>query len=303
MLDEAAVLTGMAALEGSRLEQAGAMDDAWEWYRAILRCSRLVGRHGCLAQRILGANIHALAARLIVRWAADPRVGAGLLRRALHDTLAADTLTPPVSEAVKIGHLLCLRSLESVTSYQKMMLSLGRPYPLFGGRQNGLLDQLLPWTVKVPLQRFRVAMSNEVERSRRAIRLLDANWLAQADRPPGRQAPLAMRRPTWIHANDPTAPAAARAVSPEVLARAIDRLEITFLLDSGNDPGDPPWGERGELTRERRRRSALIVRLAAEVYRREHGEPPASAGALLDSILKELPEGIAADDPIPAGPE
>jgi hypothetical protein len=135
------------------------------------------------------------------------------------------------------------------------------------------------------------------------FRLLDANWLAQADRPPGRQAPLAMRRPIWIHSSDPTAPAAARAVSPEVLARAIGRLEIAFLLDSGDDPGDAPWGERGELTRERLRRSVLIVRLAAELYRREHGAPPATAGALLGPILKELPEGVAADDPIPAGLE
>jgi hypothetical protein len=204
---------------------------------------------------------------------------------------------------VKIDHLSCLRSFESVASYQKMMLSLGRPFPLLGGRQNGLLDQLLPWTVKVSLQRFRVALSNDVERSRRAFRLLDANWLAQADRPPGRQAPVAVRRPIWIHANDPTAPAAARAVSPEVLARAIERLEFAFLLGDGNDLVDPPWGERGELTRERRRRSELIVRLAAELYRREHRAAPATAGALLGSILQELPEGIAADDSIPAGLE
>jgi hypothetical protein len=55
--------------------------------------------------------------------------------------------------------------------------------------------------------------------------------------------------------------------------------------------------------RERRRRAVLVVRLAAELYRREHGKPPATAGALLGPVLKELPEGIAADDPIPHGLE
>ena len=74
-----------------------------------------------------------------------------------------------------------------------------------------------------------------------------------------------------------------------------------FGLDP--DPGDPPWEGDGELARERRHRSVLIVRLAAELYRREHGAAPATAGALLGTVLKELPDGIAAADPIPAGLE
>ena len=118
------------------------------------------------------------------------------------------------------------------------MMDFGQPIPLLGGRQPGLLDQLVPWRgVKLPLQRIRLGLNNEPERTRRVFRLLFANWLAQADRPPSRQAPLAMRRPSWIHADDPTAPAAARAVSPEVLARALDRLEIAFLFDAGGEPG------------------------------------------------------------------
>ena len=275
-----AILAAMAALEGSRLEEAGALEDAWHWYRAILRCSRLIGRHGLFIQRLIGARIHALAARLILRWAADPRVGADQLRRALHDTLTADALTPPVSEMVKISYMAGLNSSQDMRTYERMRYSFGHPFPLLGGRQYGLLDQLVPWSgVKRPLLRFRLGVTDELERTRRVFRLLHANWLAQADRPPARQAPLAIRRPTWIHADDPTAPAAARAVSPEVLARALDRLEIAFLFDSGSEPGDPPWGERGELTRERRRRSVLIVRLAAELYRREHGAAPATAGA------------------------
>ena len=47
----------------------------------------------------------------------------------------------------------------------------------------------------------------------------------------------------------------------------------------------------------------LIVRLAAELYRREHGVAPATAGTLLGTVLEELPEGIAAADPVPAGLE
>ena len=47
----------------------------------------------------------------------------------------------------------------------------------------------------------------------------------------------------------------------------------------------------------------LIAKLAAELYRREQGKPPANAGLLLDGYLKELPEGIKPDDPVPPGTE
>jgi hypothetical protein len=294
------VLAAMAAMEGSRLEEAGARDQAWDWYRAMLRSSRLIGRHGVLVERVMGAKIHALAARCILRWAADPRVDAGLLRRALHDTLAADALTPPVSEAVRLDYLCCLHSTDSMKNYERELVGLQRIRPLLGGRQEGMLDRVVPWPVRLHAQRLHLHASNELERSRRAFRLLYANWLAQLDRPAGRRAPLAVRTPFW-YADDPSLPAAARAVRPEFLAETLQRLQIGFQESDFDRP--PPWEDRGVLGRERRRRSVLIVRLAAEVYRREHGADPATAGALLGTALEELPEGIAAGDPIPAGLE
>ena len=36
-----------------------------------------------------------------------------------------------------------------------------------------------------------------------------------------------------------------------------------------------------------------LVKLAAELYRREKGRAPARAGELLEGYLKELPEGIS----------
>ena len=190
-----------------------------------------------------------------------------------------------------------------MTNFESTMRDFGRVLPLLGGRQPGVLDQLVQWpAVRYPIQRFRLRASNDEERSRRAIRLLFANWLAQADRPASGRARLAIRKPTWIYADDPSAPAAARAVIPELLAKALDRTEIArFLFGLDPDPGDPPWEGQGALARERRHRSVLIVRLAAELYRREHGAVPATAGMLLGTVLEELPDGIAAEDPIPAG--
>jgi hypothetical protein len=110
LIEDARVFAGMAALEGSRLEESGAPEDAWDWYCAMVRSSRLIGRHGSLVQRLFGAKIHDLAVRCILRWASDPRVGAAPLRRALDDTLAADALTPPVSVSLKCTYLLCLNT-------------------------------------------------------------------------------------------------------------------------------------------------------------------------------------------------
>jgi hypothetical protein len=61
-----------------------------------------------------------------------------------------------------------------------------------------------------------------------------------------------------------------------------------------------PWEGNGLLAREPKRRAVLTVKLAAELYRREKGHSPATAGSLLGSYLKVLPEGIMPDDPIPA---
>jgi hypothetical protein len=130
--------------------------------------------------------------------------------------------------------------------------------------------------------------------------------LSQIDRPIAQRAPVALRSPILLYAPDPTAPPAARALPPEELAKALEQSALARHIFADYPFQDPslairtvPWEEGGWLTRERRRRSALIVRLAAELYRREKGQPPAAAGALLGAYLKELPEGIVAGDPIP----
>jgi hypothetical protein len=302
LLEDARTLAALAALEGSRLEGAGVKDGARGWYLAILRSSRLVGRHGSLVQRVYGAKIHALAARCILRWAADPGVDAGLLRRALAETLAADALTSPLSDAIKIDYLICQWDLADLGHFENTLREFGRRLPLLG---EGALDQfVLSPVVRNSAQRFRLIATNDVERSRRAIQLLFANWLAQADRPAAGRAPLAIQEPTWIYVDDPSAPPAARAVKPDVLRRAIGQTTIArFFFGSEFMQGGPPWERDGVLARERRGRSVLIVRLAAELYRREHGASPASTGALVGPYLEELPGGIDSGDAIPKAVE
>jgi hypothetical protein len=256
-----------------------------------------VGRHG--GARYVGAHVHEQASRRILRWAADPRVDAGQLRKALEDTLAADALTPPLSEAIKLEYL-SFRGSDGI----RVLRDYGIPLPAVPGGEHGPLQEMANFVGAGGSARLAwLLANNNVERSQPAIRLLYANWLAQVDRPAAQRAPVAMEDPVLIYAWDPTAPAADRAVAPERLARAIERnpyaRAILFVDHAQHHPfRPPPWEGNGLLARERRRRSAMIVRLAAECYRREHGAAPPTAGTLLGSYLKELPEGIATGDPI-----
>ncbi len=139
----------LAGLEGSRLEEQGKMEEAWTWYRAMLRSSRHVGRHGVIIERLVGGRIHELSSGRILHWAADPRVDAVLLRRAVADTLAADALTVPLSENLKLEYLMCLRDLQELR-----LIATDLPMP--GGRF-GWFEQMVKATGgKKPLQQMRL---------------------------------------------------------------------------------------------------------------------------------------------------
>ncbi len=304
VVSELRLLAQMAGLEGSHDEETGAMEDAWLWYRAMLRSSRHVGRHGVIIERLVGAIIHENATARIGHWAADPRVDAGLMRRALDDTLAADALTPPLSETLKLEYLMYVRDLQEL----RVMIA---EVPLPGGRF-GWFEQVVAATgAKPQVQRLHLAATNDVERSRRALRLVFANWLAQVDKPVKERAPIAIRKPTLIYASDPGAPSAANALDPQNLDRIIGQTSLGQVIlrpvDLSFGGGTPmtkaPWEDDGPLAREPRRRAAMIVRLAAELYRREHGRLPATAGELRGGYLKDLPHGFSDHDSIPASLE
>ena len=293
----------LAELEGSRHEEQGELDEAWIWYKALLRSSRHVGRRGILIERLFGAAVFEEAARRIIHWAEDPKLTPQLLRRALADTLAADALTEPLSDTMKRDYIVCLRDLSEL----RVMVS---EIPMPGG-PTGLFEKIVASCgAKTQVQRIRLRATNDVERSRRVLRLLYANWLPQVDKLEDQRAPIAIRTPTLIYAPDPTAPPSSSAVAPEDLDRAIGQtllaqqfLRPMYWIEAQDMKPWSGWAWQGEgsLAHEPRRRAVLIVKLAAELYRREHGKPPANSGLLLDRYLKKLPVGIERDEPIPAG--
>jgi hypothetical protein len=294
--EDVSLLVRLASLEGSRLEQDGKMSDAWIWYRAMLRSSRHVGMHGAIIERVIGANMQKMAAERILHWAADPRTDAKVLRRALGDVLVADAMTPPLSRALKLEYLMFLRDL-------KDLRVLVTEIPMPGGRFGWFEQMVKASGVKPQAQRVRLHATNDVERSRRVFRLLFANWLAQVDKPVSERVPIAIEKPTVIFAADPEAPFAARAVSPEVLDAAIDRTafasEVLHPPPGAGSLHNAPFFSKGILALEPRRRAVLIVKLAAVLFSREQGRPPATAGELLGRYLEQLPREIKSDEPIP----
>ncbi len=306
LMQEVFIHNALAALEGSRLEEQGKMAEAWVWYRAMLRSSRMVGRHAGLVERRYGAKMHERAAKRILRWAEDPRVDAEMLRRALEDVQAADRLTAPVSDSLKLEYLLLSRELN------ELKLVSGE-IPLPGGK-DGVLEHVVPGQWRGTVQKYRFTASNDIERSRRVIRFLFTNWLAQVDKPAAERAPRTRIGEIYLYEFGKSVPRQARDVSPEMMNRAIDETVLARWifreiaqdprwLGSKNDFALGAWEGDGFFARERRRGSVLIVKLAADFYRREKGRAPARAGELLEGYLEELPEGILRDDVIPAGIE
>ena len=73
----------LALLEAARLASEGHVVEAWDWYRATLRTSRLIGMHAGLIPRLVGVATHAIATEAVIPWSARPELTAADLRRAL----------------------------------------------------------------------------------------------------------------------------------------------------------------------------------------------------------------------------
>ncbi len=251
------------------------MAEAWVWYRAMLRSSRMVGRHAGLVERRYGAKMHELAAKRILRWAADPRVDAAMLRRALDDALAADRLTAPISDALKLEYLIDASGIE------RTELPFPRGSVAWAGTVECLIESCPRGRCGRGSQQFRFRATNDTERSRRVIRFLFTNWLAQVDKPAAERAPSTKDRGNLsLRVSTDLLPREARDISPETIESS-DRRDAAGAVDVCARTSDSPismnsafcaWEGDGFFARERKRRSVLIVKLAAELYRREQRE-------------------------------
>ena len=222
-------LMGLTLLEGSRRQESGDTAGAWECYRAVLRMTTHVRRRGSLTQRydLNRGNRWLQQLQRLTTWAADPRTTIPQLDGALKEVLKNEPRTEWDSFALKYGYLAIMRSLEQPV-HTFVQEDVGWEYTY------RLDDMQLSEGMVGHLDAAHRFLLREPERSRRVLRLLCANWLAQVatvelrQRKPAVWASFPLRLSTNPITNGTTrvplypvarlAPTAARSLPPQELA-------------------------------------------------------------------------------------
>jgi hypothetical protein len=275
--------------EASRLEERGDMPGAWAWYRSLLGMHAHFMRRGAGFQRAI-ANLYGKDLRGRVQiWAADPKTRTIDLRRALDDVIAYEPRPEWEASALKVDYLLTRRELDQPGQVLIQGDSDEQKYEIAGEPLPPNLAHLV-----YAIHRFLI---NEPERSRRVLRLAFASWLAHVEVPEerGRKPAVRVRLKNnsadpgvFLYAAGPTAPAAARALPPQKLAEWLVTAPDARLLQG-------QWLWSSLASGERRRHRELLILLAEELYRREHGRPPVSEKDLVGPYLERLPDDDASD--------
>lgn len=264
----------LALLEGSRLEQTGDLSGAWRMYRATLRASRHVGRHGGTIQRLIGYSFLNQARPRVDAWIAHPKMTPELLRRATGDVEACRAMTSPASEMVRAEYF---SSRAAVNGMDFAELDEKGPY------------SPLQWYNQFAVGRWGCRfLRREPERSARVLRLITAGNLAQCDRPKASRPQL--RFPDlMIYDHDEWTPREVRAISPDALeAWARDSIVMDLV---------PSFSLlQAYLDAEKLTFDHFALKMAERAFAIERGRPPKRYGELLGPFLKALPYGIEPED-------
>jgi hypothetical protein len=283
-VDRLASFNFLALLEAARLEGEGDMAGAWTWYRALMRSGLHLQRRGGKFERLRGMDSVHFAREEAGEWATDPRVDAGLLRRAIADIQEVEAIAVPNSETYKADYVRLMRTLDEPWRLKR---SVRRQDPMT--RYPGWQDAEAQWYRYLPgYLEARWWLLREPERSRRAARIAYANWLAHCDGLRSFRPPEARRFP-GLFVTDPRSMDMAFAYPAELHGWIESSLlwEVGFQQPSVRDN----WRER-----ERGKLATLLVTLAGEAYRREHdGRDPPTLESLVGSYLDRLPEGYVAE--------
>lgn len=262
-------LAKLALAEGTRLQNEGDLSGAWRLYRAALRASRHLGQRSGWSGRSLGLALHADSCNHIIRWSAQSKIDHDLLKAAIADLESLDAMTPPDWLTMRYEYLASLDRLANTT----------------------------PGQVRPELRnsrRFDAFLRNEPERSRRVLRLIFTNWLAEWALPPsGRTNPVSGNPPLY---QNPAAPRDARRLSPPHLQE--------WYASSDLESWSPPFIDftapelTDSLTDEAITRANLIVYLAERRYVLDHRAEPTYPESLLGLYLNRIPPHYDAFRPI-----
>jgi hypothetical protein len=282
-------LISIMLVEGGLREQRGDMAGAWDCYRAVLRMTVHVRRRERLMDRAcVNLNLPSLRKHLAT-WAGDTRTTIDQVRRALEEVVECRPIPEWDAFTLKIEYLDLMRFLD-----RRVVPPPGQIEEEWTYR---LGEMRLPVDLALDLYQVKRGLAREPERSRRVIRLLFANWLAHVEHP-GQPKPAARARfhiakqtnGVLLYHVSPDAPAEARALSPqEVASWLLTTNDAKLALRNGSHAWPTVRGTEQRIYRD------LLVLLAGEIYRREHGAAPPSDEALVGTYLKSLPDDVPAD--------
>ena len=259
-------LARLVFLEASRLEALGDMEEAWSLYRSVLRVKVHVMRRGSIFQRyITDRNFGALRTQ-IASWAADSRTEVLLLRHALDDVKKSEPRLEWDASSLKLEYMgMIMTELDAEYGIVRQGDGDDTRIRIWGEELAGNL--------KASAYAVRRYVRHEPERSRRVLRLVFANWLAHAEeKDPCLHTPAIRvifgqpRKDTTLYFFPvaPDKPEAARRMSPDRLAEWLfGTLDARLLLSHLYWPAI--------RTTERREHHELVLMLAREIYKREHG--------------------------------
>jgi hypothetical protein len=281
-------LLWLALLEGRSRAESGDPKGAWDCYRTVLRMTTHLRRRGGLTARFHANTVQTKLRHRLEIWAADPKTTIPELRRALDEALLSQPRPEWDAFSLKIEYMDMMRQLElSDPTYQAIQEHI----------TYHLGDLEVPTDLSVYIFAGHHFVLREPDRSRRALRLLFANWLAHVETPPVRQSQPAVRasftsgkRTTTVplYSVSLQAPSGARALSPHDVANWL-------VVTKDAKPLLSDWLWPSVRIQERKGYHDLVVLLASELYRRERGVFPPREEVLVGAYLQALPDDGSAE--------
>lgn len=257
----------LAVLQVLKSLDEGDTEEAWKWLRAMMRSSRHSGQHGFIIERLVGAALHAMAAKTMLLWATHENVTETDLQKALEELREIDKLTASNSTSLK-------------TEYISGVNSISRPEALKG---------LVNYDRGVPegVAGAYLFVNGEPQLSRILYRHVFANYLSQCDLPRYERAHAGSHLGLYT----PTGKESPKLMDPADLDAAVMRSILARSLIPAVSNCVTAFDQ------ERARQDALELALQVEIYRRRHGEYPSKLADLVPEFISEVPRDVMGSDP------
>jgi hypothetical protein len=256
----------LAKLEGRRLEAEQRFDEAMKFYLAIYKSGRLTRNKGCLIQALVGIAIDAVANEDLLRLSQNPDLDATSLRELLRELKATNEKFEPTSSALKAEYII----LDN---------SLNRPDWISIVGFNGTSESLDYYLA--PLQHAFFWVVAEPELSRRLAAQMLVNQAPEFDKPICERRPTASTTTYLFEIGKDSRPGQLRP-------QAIDIYAQQSLVARQIFPAMRQF--ETATNRDIIRRTLLPLAIAAQIYRREHGEYPDSENALIPDLIEAWPK-------------